>query len=101
MPFQGSQTVLVFKELEFVGDWSRSFGANAITYTPQRSAKLVVLVEDHGGNNITYYFALGPAFKAGVKTHDDVWVCYGGDAQVHIPALCLKSEPGDHIRCSD
>ena len=87
----GSQTVLVFKEIQFLGDWTRVNGVNVIIYTPNKNAKLIVLVENHAGNNVTYYFA--------VKANNDVWVCYGGDAQVHIPALCLRSQPGDQIRC--
>ena len=87
----GSQTVLVFKEIQFLGDWTRGNGANAIIYTPNKKGEIVVLVENHAGNNVTYYFV--------VNANNDVWVCYGGDAQVHIPALCLRSTPGDHIRC--
>ena len=87
----GSQTVLVFKEIQFTGDWTRSNGANAILYTANKNAKLIVLVENHAGSNVTYYFD--------VKASDDVWVCYGGDAQVHIPRLCLKGEAGDQIKC--
>jgi uncharacterized protein (UPF0333 family) len=87
----GSQTVLVFKEIQFLGDWTRANGANVIIYTPNKNAELIVLVENYAGNNVTYYFT--------VKANNDVWVSYGGDAQVHIPALCLKSQPGDQIRC--
>ena len=87
----GSQTVLVFKEIQFFGDWTRVNGVNIIIYMPNKNAKLIVLVENHAGNNVTYYFA--------VKANNDVWVYYGGDAQVHIPALCLRSQPGDQIRC--
>jgi len=87
----GSQTVLVFKEIQFLGDWTRINGANSIIYTSNKTAKLIVLVENHAGNNVTYYFV--------VKPNNDVWVFYGGDAQVHIPALCLTSKPGDQIKC--
>ena len=90
---RGSHTVLVFKAIQFFGDWTRSNGANEIIYTVNRGGKLVVLVEDHAGNNVSYYFTLKP--------NDDVWVCYGGDAQVHIPALCLKSMRGNQIKCQN
>jgi hypothetical protein len=89
---RGSQTVLVFKEIQFLGDWTRNNGANAIIYTANKRAKLIVLVENHAGTNVTYSFNL--------NANDDVWVCYGGDAQVHIPALCVKSQPGDQIKCT-
>lgn len=87
----GSQTVLIFKEIQFLGDWTRFNGANAIIYTANKKATLIVLVENRAGNNVTYYF--------NVMANDDVWVCYGGDAQVHIPAICVKSQPGDQIKC--
>jgi hypothetical protein len=88
-PETGSQTVLVFRQIQFLGDWARGSGTNAIFYTANKNGKVVVLVE-RAGNNVTYYFNL--------KANQEVWVdC--GDTQVHIPALCARSQDGDHIEC--
>jgi hypothetical protein len=88
---KGQHTVLVFKLIQFFGDWTRFNGANAIIYTANLPSKVVVVTEDHAGNNVTYSFTLEESI--------DVWVCYGGDAQVHIPAICQDRQPGDEIKC--
>ena len=50
--------------------------------------KLIVVVETATGIMTTYYFIVGKDL--------DVWVV---DNVVHIPALCIKSVPGNAIKC--
>lgn len=88
---EGQHTVLVFKQLQFRGSWTRMNGANAIIYTADSRPKLIVVTEDRAGHNVTYMFA--------PRVGDDVWVTYGGDAQVHIPRLCVSFREGNLARC--
>jgi hypothetical protein len=87
----GQHTVLVFKKIQFLGSWTRFNGASGIIYTANTRPTMRVVVDTYSGALQTYFFTLKPA--------DDVWVMYGGDAQVHIPALCQKSAPGDLTTC--
>jgi hypothetical protein len=74
----GSHTVLVFVKLQFLGQWTRWSGIQFIGYTSGKAAQLLVVTD----------FKLDPA--------QDVWV---EEDVVHIPAICLKSAPGDQARC--
>ena len=89
-PQIGNQTVIIFKHLQFRGQWKRTFPIAGTSYEAAKPAQLIVVEEDKAGTNVTYWFKLKPA--------DEVFVSYA-DSQVHIPALCVKSAPGDQIRC--
>jgi hypothetical protein len=89
-PQVGPQTVIIFKHLQFQGTWKRTFPLYGMSYEALKPAQLVVLEEDKAGTNITYWFKL--------KANDEVFVSYS-DSQVHIPALCIRSAPGDQITC--
>jgi hypothetical protein len=89
-PQIGSQSVIVFKHLQFIGEWQRTFPLYGTSYVALRPAQLIVVEENHAGNDVTYWFKL--------KANDEVFVTYA-DSQVHIPALCTKSAPGDQIKC--
>ena len=89
-PQIGSQTVLIFKHLQFIGPWKRTFPLYGTMYEALKTAQLVVAAEINTGTNVTYWFKL--------KSNDEVFVSYS-DSQVHIPAICFKSAPGDHIKC--
>lgn len=89
----GQHTVLVFKKIQFLGNWTRYSGVDQIIYTGNNARPTMrVVVESYTGTMETYFFAL--------EQGDDVWVSYGGDAQVHIPRLCVKVVPGDVTNCS-
>jgi hypothetical protein len=91
-PQIGNQSVIIFKHLQFRGQWKRTFPISGTSYEAgARGGDLIVLEEDKAGSNVTYFFRLKP--------EDEVFVSYS-DSQVHIPALCLKSAPGDLIRCT-
>jgi hypothetical protein len=83
----GPQTVLVFKHIQFLGNWTRWSGVSLIGYTANRSAQLLVVAEDETGAKTTYWFKV---------TNQDVWVI---EDVAHIPAICLRSVPGDHTKC--
>ena len=87
----GQHTVLVFKKIQFLGNWTRMNGVDAIIYEANSRPTMKVVTESYTGVMMTYFFTLKPG--------DDVWVMYGGDAQVHIPTLCQKSAPGDQTTC--
>jgi hypothetical protein len=89
-PQIGSQSVIIFKHMQFLGEWKRTFPMSGMSYEALRPARLVVVEENKAGNNVTYWFKL--------KANDEVFVSYS-DSQVHIPALCAKSAPGDQIKC--
>ena len=89
-PHIGSQTVIIFKHMQFQGRWKRTFPLYGMSYEALRPAQLVVVEENFAGNDVTYWFKL--------KTSDEVFVSYS-DSQVHVPALCTKSAPGDQIQC--
>ena len=89
-PQIGDQTVIIFKHMQFLGEWKRTFPLYDVSYEALRPARLVVVEENFAGNDVTYWFKL--------KASDEVFVSYS-DSQVHIPALCTKSEPGDKIKC--
>jgi hypothetical protein len=89
-PQIGSQTVLIFKQLQFMGQWKRTFPLYGTMYEALRTAQLVVVAEITTGSNVTYWFKL--------RANDEVFVSYS-DSQVHIPAICLKSAPGNQIKC--
>jgi len=87
----GNHSVLVFKHMQFIGQWTRWSGTNAIGYTPTGARnQLIVVVEAPTGTLTTYYFL--------VPRDQDVWVV---EDVVHIPALCQKKSPGDTTRCRD
>jgi hypothetical protein len=89
-PQIGNQTVIIFKHIQFLGAWKRTFPLYGMSYEALRPAQLVVVEENFSGNDVTYWFKL--------KASDEVFVSYS-DSQVHIPALCIKSAPGDKITC--
>jgi hypothetical protein len=84
----GSHTVLVFVKLQFLGQWTRWSGIQFIGYTSGKAAQLLVVTEDESAAKTTFWFKLDPAH--------DVWV---EEDVVHVPAICLKSAPGDQARC--
>jgi hypothetical protein len=89
---KGQHTVLVFKKIQFLGNWTRLNGASAIIYEANARPTMKVVTESYTGAMTTYFFTL--------QQGDEVWVMYGGDAQVHIPRLCLKSVRGDVTTCT-
>jgi hypothetical protein len=91
-PQIGSQTVIVFKHIQFIGEWKRTFPLYGTSYEALRRAQVVVVEEVSSGTDVTYWFSL--------KAADEVFISYG-DSQVHIPALCTRSAPGNGTRCSD
>jgi hypothetical protein len=90
-PEIGNHTVLVFRQIQFHGDWSRAFGAESlITYTPQKKAAVLVLSEAEPGVWLTYLFE----FDAG---HD---VCVSSaENEVYLPGLCVGAVRGNFLRC--
>jgi len=88
-PQIGAQTVIIFKHLQFQGEWKRTFPLYGMSYEALKPAQLLV-VEESAGNLVTYWFDL--------KMNDEVYVIYS-DSQVHIPAICVKSSKGDQIKC--
>jgi hypothetical protein len=65
----GSHTVLVFKETQFLGNWTRWSGTNAIGYTANgRRNWLLVVVEGATGTMATYFLSLCPALMCGSST---------------------------------
>jgi hypothetical protein len=87
----GPHTVLVFKKIQFQGQWTRWSGTTIIGYTPTDDKDtLLVVVEKAPGQFITYWFRVAKGL--------DVWVGEG-QSVVHIPALCIKSEDKDAIVC--
>jgi hypothetical protein len=89
-PQIGNQTVIIFKHMQFIGEWKRTFPLYGMSYEALRTAQLVVVEEPSAGTNVTYWFKL--------KAKDEVFVSYS-DSQVHIPAMCIKSAPGDQTKC--
>jgi len=85
----GSHTVLVFVKLQFLQQWSRFNGAEGITYSvTSKSGELLVVTEDENSAKTTYWFLL--------EQGHEVWVI---DDVVHVPAVCVRSEPGDDAKC--
>jgi hypothetical protein len=89
-PQIGNHTVLIFKQAQFMGQWKRTFPLYGTMYEALRTAQLIVVAETPTGSNVTYWFKL--------RASDEVFVSYS-DSQVHIPALCYRSAPGNHIKC--
>ncbi len=85
---EGSQTVLVFKQIQLIGDWVRMNGAAGIIYNANRAARLAVVVEDPTGADTTSWF--------NINADGEVWVI---EDVIHIPALCVKSAPGNQTKC--
>ena len=73
----GAHTVLVFVKMQFQGQWSRF-----------SLMQQMVVTEDENAAKTTYWFKLA--------TGHEVWVL---EDVVHIPAICIRSVPGDQIRC--
>jgi len=84
----GSHTVLVFVKMQFLGQWSRFSGAQQIAYNVEKTGQLMVVTEDENAAKTTYWFRL--------ERGHEVWAV---EDVVHIPAICIKSAPGDQIRC--
>ena len=84
----GSHTVLVFVKMQFLGQWSRLSLTNEIGYDVMKAGQLLVVTEDENAAKTTYWFKL--------DTGHEVWVQKN---VVHIPTICIKSAPGDVIRC--
>lgn len=84
----GSHTVLVFVKLQFLGQWSRFSGPDMVAYQTAKPGQMVVVTEDENAAKTTYWFNLAAGHE--------VWV---DEDVVHIPAICLKSAPGDQTRC--
>jgi hypothetical protein len=84
----GSHTALVFVKLQFLGQRTRWSGTQFIGYTSGKAAQLPVVTEGESAAMTTDWFKLNP--------DHDVWV---EEDVVHIPAICLKSAPGDQARC--
>ncbi len=87
---RGQHTVMVFRYMQFLGDWTRFSGVNQIIYSADAPGELLVVADDGKGNPITYVFNL--------SVGSEVWVSLD-ENQVHIPTLCVKSEPGDKTKC--
>lgn len=89
-PQIGNHSVIIFKHMQFIGPWKRTFPVSGMSYEALKPAQLIVVEENFSGNDVTYWFKL--------KATDEVFVSYS-DSQVHIPALCVRSERGDQIKC--
>ncbi len=70
------------------GQWSRFSGAQQIAYNVEKTGQLMVVTEDENAAKTTYWFRL--------ERGHEVWVV---EDVVHIPAICIKSAPGDQIKC--
>src|SRR5262249_18703491 len=57
-PQIGSQTVIIFKHLQFLGPWKRTFPLYGTMYEALKSAQLVVVEEIAAGTNVTSWFKL-------------------------------------------
>jgi len=89
---QGAHTVLRFFKIQFLGNWIRSSLLSAFGYAGTEPLNtLLVVVEDANANLTTYWFELKPNIE--------VWISEAGHNEVHIPAICVKSQPGDQTRC--
>jgi hypothetical protein len=84
----GAHTALVFVKMQFQGQWSRFSLVQQIGYDVNRGGLLLVVTEDENAAKTTYWFKLAAGHE--------VWVL---EDVVHIPAICVKSAPGDQIRC--
>ncbi|HEV8674499.1 MAG TPA: hypothetical protein VGX21_10665 [Methylomirabilota bacterium] len=87
----GSHTVLIFTQLQFIGDFTRWSGTVMIGYTPNKDSELIVVTEDTQGNKTTHWFKL--------EKDREVWVNYNEVPEVHIPAICVKRAAGDKMTC--
>jgi hypothetical protein len=90
-PQIGDQTVIAFKHIQFHGKWKRTFPLYGMSYEAMSDAEIIVVEEVTSNQVKTYWFKL--------KVGDEAFVAYA-DSQVHVPAHCSKSEPGDVIRCA-
>jgi hypothetical protein len=70
------------------GQWSRFSLVQQIGYDVNKGGLLLVVTEDENAAKTTYWFKLA--------TGHEVWVL---EDVVHIPAICIRSVPGDQIRC--
>jgi len=74
--------------MQFLGQWSRYALTLGVGYQAAKAGQLLVVTEDENAAKTTYWFQL--------KQGHEVWVI---EDVVHIPALCIKSAPGDQARC--
>ena len=80
-----------FVMLDFDESWDRTMlvtGYANIRYTAKKGSKLAVVFEGATGVMSTYRYQLAAG--------EEVFVV---DQVVHIPARCLKEEPGNTIKC--
>lgn len=84
----GSHTVLVFVKVQFQGQWSRFSLVQTLGYDVVKGGQLLVVTEDENAAKTTFWFTL--------QSGHEVWIT---DDIIHIPALCLKSAPGDYTKC--
>jgi hypothetical protein len=85
--------VLRFVIVDFEGSWDRHMMVtdySNIRYTAMdRGGKLAVVVEAPTGLLSTYRYKLAAG--------EEVWVL---DQVIHVPARCIKNEPGNTTKCS-
>lgn len=88
----GPYQVLKFVMLDFDRNWDRTMlvtGYANIRYTATgRGGQLAVVFEGATGTMKTYFYRVPPKLEVFVV-----------DQVVHIPAHCLRSVPGNTIRC--
>jgi len=53
-PQIGNQTVIIFKHVQFIGEWKRTFFLYGVNYEALKPAQLLVLEENKSGSNVTY-----------------------------------------------
>lgn len=88
----GGFQAIKFVMLDFDETWDRTMlvtGYANIRYTAgKRGSRLAVVFEGATGVMVTYRYQVAPG--------GEVFVV---DQVVHIPARCLKQEPGNTIKC--
>ena len=89
-PETGNHTILIFRQIQFYGDWSRGFPPNDHRYTPEKKAYVLVLADWLPGITATYVFVLDAGQEV-VTTY--------GENQMHLPGHCLGVLRGNYLRC--
>ena len=82
--------VIQFVVVQFLGDWKRSFSADAgVVYQALAPANQLLVVKETGqGVATTYEFVLHAGAEVNIIEED-----------IHIPALCVKQEQGNAVKC--
>ncbi len=90
MPFgvPSPHQVIKFLEVQFRGDWLRTWPIHGVMYTASSDAEILVVTDPEFAPAITRFFR--------VPKGEEIWI----DRNIiHIPALCVKEIDGDGIKC--